>query len=65
MKGYLKKTLVTSFIVMLAISVVSCGDNRKIRAQVTPAGTLASAPRQPASLLRRYLCRHCKKLEEL
>ena len=37
MKGYLKKLLVTSFIVTLAISVVSCGDNRNTRAKVTPA----------------------------
>jgi len=37
MKGYLKKPLVTSFIVMLAISIVSCGDNRNTRAKVTPA----------------------------
>jgi HlyD family secretion protein len=49
MKGYLKKLLVTSFIVMLAISVVSCGDNRNIRAKVTPV-TGTPAPEVSSSL---------------
>ena len=49
MKGYLKKLVVTSFIVMLAISVVSCGDNRNTRAKVTsaagtPAPEVSSSP---------------------
>ena len=49
MKGYLKKLLVTSFIVMLAISVVSCGDSRNTSAKVTsaagtPAPEVSSSP---------------------